>query len=111
MLFYYIILINSITESKLSCSKGSSREDIVMDIIIDKFNNFIVENTSKKHHSGDIQVKLPSGNKIIIEVKNYNKTIDQDQIDKLKFDMKFNNIKGALFVSLNSGIVGKKNLN
>jgi hypothetical protein len=100
--------INTITESKFSTLKGSMGEDLVMDIIIDKFNNMCVENTSKIPHSGDIQVRLPSGNTIIVEVKNYNKTIDQDQIDKLKFDMMFNNIRGAIFISLNSGIVGKK---
>jgi len=100
--------INTVTESKFSTLKGSMGEDLVMDIIIDKFNNMYVENTSKIPHSGDIQVRLPSGNTIIVEVKNYNKTIDQDQIDKLKFDMTFNNVRGAIFISLNSGIVGKK---
>lgn len=100
--------INTITESKFSTLKGSMGEDLVMDIIIDKFNNMYVENTSKIPHSGDIQIRLPSGNLIIVEVKNYNKTIDQDQIDKLKFDMIFNNVRGGIFISLNSGIVGKK---
>ena len=100
--------INSITESKYSSIKGSQGENIVIDILIDKFTNCVIENTSKIPHSGDIQMIMPLGNKIIVEVKNYNKTIDQEQIDKLKFDMIFNGIKGALFVSLNSGIVGKK---
>jgi len=65
---------------------------------------------SKVPHSGNILITLLTGIKIMVEVKNYNKIIDQEQIDKLKFDMRYNNIKGALFVSLNSGIVGKKNL-
>ena len=101
-------ITNGITESKYSTIKGSLGENVVMDILIDKFPNYLVENMSKVPHSGDIQLTLPTGIKIIVEVKNYNKTIDQEQIDKLKFDMRFNNIKGALFVSLNSGIVGKK---
>jgi len=100
--------INSITESKYSNAKGNLGENIVIDILIDKFSNCVVENMTKIPHSGDIQMTLSSGIKLIVEVKNYNKTIDQEQIDKLKFDMKFNNIRGALFVSLNSGIVGKK---
>jgi len=99
---------NAITESKYSSLKGSQGENIVIDILIDKFSNCTIENTTKIPHSGDIQMTFPDGNKIIVEIKNYNKTIDQEQIDKLKFDMIFNNIKGALFVSLNSGIVGKK---
>lgn len=101
-------ITNGITESKYSTTKGSLGENVVIDILIDKFPNYLVENMSKIPHSGDIQITLPIGTKIIVEVKNYNKTIDQEQIDKLKFDMRFNNIKGALFVSLNSGIVGKK---
>lgn len=101
-------ITNGITESKYSTAKGSLGENVVMDILIDKFPNYLIENMSKVPHSGDIQLTLPIGTKIIVEVKNYNKTIDQEQIDKLKFDMRFNNIKGALFVSLNSGIVGKK---
>lgn len=99
---------NNITQSKISALKGAMGEELVMNIIIDKFNNLCVENTSKIPHSGDIQIRLPSGNVVIIEVKNYNKTIEQDQIEKLKFDMVFNNVRGAIFISLNSGIVGKK---
>jgi len=99
---------NNVTESKLSSSKGSHGENIVMDLIISKFSDLQVENTSKIHHNGDIQVTLTNGKKIIVEVKNYNNTINQDQIDKLKFDMKFCSINYAVFLSLNSGIVGKK---
>lgn len=99
---------NILTESKQSNGKGLMGENIVMDIIIDRFPNLQIVNTSKIPHSGDIQITLSSGNKIIFEVKNYNRTIEQEQIDKLKYDMKFNNILGAVFISLNSGIVGKK---
>ncbi len=98
---------NNITESKLT-SKGQHGENIVIDILKDKFPDYQIENTSKMSHSGDIQVTTNNKIKIIVEVKNYNKTIDQEQIDKLKFDMKFTGINLAILVSLNSGIVGKK---
>ncbi len=101
-------LQNTITESKLSSSKGQVGENIVIDLIIDKFKDVQVENTSKIPHHGDIQLILTNGKKVIVEVKNYNNTINQEQIDKLKFDMKFCSITYAIFVSLNSGIVGKK---
>ncbi len=100
--------LNNITENKQSSAKGQSGENIVIDIVKDKFPDTLVENTSRIPHSGDIQLTLSSKSKIILEVKNYNKTIDLEQIDKLKFDMKFSNIYYALFISLNSGIVGKK---
>ncbi len=99
---------NNITESKLSSSKGQHGENIVIDLIIDRFKDIQVENTSKIPHHGDIQLTLQNNQKIIVEVKNYNNTINQEQIDKLKFDMKFCSINYAIFISLNSGIVGKK---
>lgn len=99
---------NNITESKLSSSKGQHGENIVFDLIIDRFKDIQIENTSKIPHHGDIQLTLQNHEKIIVEVKNYNNTINQEQIDKLKFDMKFCSIKFALFMSLNSGIVGRK---
>ncbi len=98
---------NNITDSKLT-SKGQSGENIVLDILKDKFPDFQIVNTSKFAHHGDIQVTTTNKIKIIVEVKNYNKTVDQEQIDKLKFDMKFTNINLAILISLNSGIVGKK---
>ena len=98
---------NNITDSKLT-SKGQTGENIVIDILKEKFPDFQIENTSKYPQSGDIQVTTTNKIKMIIEVKNYNKTIDQEQIDKLKFDMKFSNINLSIMISLNSGIVGKK---
>jgi hypothetical protein len=99
---------NQITENKLSSNKGQLGENVIINILKEKFQDFQIDNMSKIPHSGDIQITFPSKNKTIIEVKNYNKTIDQEQIDKLKFDMKFSNIYFAIFISLNSGIVGKK---
>jgi hypothetical protein len=100
--------INYATENKFSSTKGTIGENIVQNILIEKFKDCIIENTSKIPHAGDMQITFPSKNKLIVEVKNYNKTIDQEQLDKLKFDMKYSGIYNALFISLNSGIVGKK---
>jgi hypothetical protein len=100
--------INAITEQKVSSVKGQIGENVVYDILVEKFPDYTIENTSKVGHSGDIQMLLPNHNKVIIEVKNYNKTIDTAELDKLKYDMKFNKCNYAIFVSLNSGIVGKK---
>ena len=109
------IVNHNITESKFSVNKGQIGENVVYEILLDKFSDYIIENMSKIPHSGDIQITLPKNkenislvNKIIVEVKNYNKTVDQSEIDKLKFDMKFNKINYSLLLSLNSGIVGKK---
>jgi hypothetical protein len=100
--------INTITEQKVSSVKGQIGENMVYDILVEKFPDYTIENTTKVAHSGDIQIVLPNYNKVIIEVKNYNKTIDTVELDKLKYDMKFNKCNYAIFISLNSGIVGKK---
>lgn len=99
---------NAITEQKASSVKGQIGENVVYDILVDKFPDLTIENTSKVGHCGDIQILLPNYNKVIVEVKNYNKTIDTSELDKLKYDMKFNKCNYAIFISLNSGIVGKK---
>jgi hypothetical protein len=101
------LISNEITNTK-DKDKGLYGENIVYDIIINKFNNLIIENTSKIPHSGDINIIFPSKKKMIVEVKNYNKTVDVDQIDKLKFDMKYSKVNYSILLSLNSGIVGKK---
>jgi hypothetical protein len=99
--------MNNITDSK-NKDKGSHGENIVYDIVVNKFHDLQVEDMSKKPHSGDINLTFPSKKKMILEVKNYNKTVDIDQVDKLKYDMKYSKINYAIFLSLNSGIVGKK---
>lgn len=99
---------NNITENRYSSTKGQSGENIVNDILLERFQDYNIENTGKIPHSGDFQLTLTNKNKLIIEVKNYNKTVDHNEIDKLKFDMKFNKINYAIFISLNSGIVGRK---
>jgi hypothetical protein len=101
------IIDNEITNNS-DKNKGTCGENIVYDIIINKFNNLIIENTSKIPHSGDFNLIFPSTKKMILEVKNYNKTVDIEQIDKLKFDMKYSKINYSILLSLNSGIVGKK---
>lgn len=100
---------NEITNNKeKEKNKGYYGENIVYDIILNKFNNLVVEQTGKIPHSGDINIIFPSKKKMIVEVKNYNKTVDIEQIEKLKFDMKYSKINYAILLSLNSGIVGKK---
>jgi len=103
-----VVKNNSVTDNRYSSTKGQSGENIVNDILLERFQDYNIENTGKIPHSGDFQLTLANKNKLIIEVKNYNKTVDHNEIDKLKFDMKFNKINYAIFISLNSGIVGRK---
>ena len=70
-----VVKVNNITENKYSSStKGQSGENIVNDILLERFQDYNIENTGKIPHSGDFQLTLTNKNRLIIEVKNYNKT-------------------------------------
>ena len=76
---------NNITENKTT-AKGQLGENIVYDILIEKFQDHCIENTARIPHSGDFQITLKNHHKIMLEVKNYNKTVDQTELDKMRFD-------------------------
>lgn len=99
--------------SNNSSKKGRITEDLIYKIIKNKFKDYIVEETRHKPHSGDYLLKIPIGNKIekiIVEIKNYTRHVDSDELDKLIYDMKYIDIQYALFFSLKSGFVGKKRM-
>ncbi len=66
---------------------------------------FNIENTTQKDKSGDFQVNF-HGRLYLIEIKNYTANVPYNQITKLHNDISGTNAHGALFISLNSKIVG-----
>ena len=57
---------NNITENRYSSTKGQSGENIVNDILLERFQDYNIENTGKIPHSGDFQLTLTNKNKLII---------------------------------------------
>lgn len=110
-------LYNLINELKMenniyknNTSKGMDGENFIYNFFISNFTNYGIENMSQIPHSGDFKLYIPEINEnVILEVKNYKNTIDQKQIDKLYYDMNYTGINYAIFISLNSNIVNKKN--
>ena len=51
-----------------------------------------------------ILLTLPDNMKIILEIKNYTNTVNRDEITKLEYDMKYNNINWAIMTSFNSNL-------
>ena len=111
-------LYNLINEIKLdnciqkqnNVYKGLNGENFIYQFFINNFSNFSIEDTSAIPHSGDFKLYIPDINEnVILEVKNYKNTIDQKQIDKLYYDLNYTGINYAIFISLNSNIVNKKN--
>jgi len=89
-----------------SCKKGELGENIIQNAFLTRYGDILYEDKSGVAHSGDAWIYLPDKEKIMIEAKNYTKTINKDEVEKMEYDMKFNNIKFCLFLSLNAPIQG-----
>ena len=99
-----------------SARRGKVGEDLVYTLIKTKFKDYSIEVTRGKHHSGDAIVTIPPNSKrkkfikVMVEIKNYTKSVDSDELDKLLYDMDHTGIDNALFISMQSSFVGKKRL-
>ena len=107
-------LINEIKQEtiidKSNNIKGITGENIIFDFFKINFSNYTLEDTSQIQHSGDLKIYIPEiSENVLIEVKNYKNTIDQKQIDKLYYDLNYTGINYAIFISIKSNIVNKKN--
>jgi len=89
-----------------SSKKGELGENIIQHAFSTRYGDLLYEDKSGVAHSGDAWIHLPNKEKIMIESKNYTKTINKDEVEKMEYDMKFNNIKFCLFLSLNAPIQG-----
>ena len=96
-----------------SSKKGKITEDMIYIMLRNKFKDFAIEETRGSAHSGDAIIHIPKNDKVvkvITEIKNYSNIVDTEEIDKLRYDMKYNKIKYSIFVSIRSGFVGKKQM-
>lgn len=94
--------------SKTSQKRGEIMENSIYELFQNQFQNYSFEKTNHLSHHADATMITPDNHKFLIEIKNYQNTVDQKEIDKLKYDMSFTKIKHGLFISIQSGIVGKK---
>lgn len=96
--------------STSSAKKGELAENILENIFNSRYGDIEFKNMSQTPHSGDAWLYLPNNKIIMLESKNYNHTVDKDEIIKLQNDMVTNHIKWGLFVSFNSNIQGTKEI-
>jgi len=108
------LLENSLSKligySNNSSKKGNIVENIIENIIIERYGDIQYEKKNNIPHSGDGWITLENNKKIIVECKNYSITVNKDEINKLEYDMIYNNIKWGLLLSFNSNIQGMKEL-
>lgn len=90
-----------------SCKKGDISEKLIYDIISQKFKNYNYEKKSHIAHHADGELTSSTGFKSLVEIKNYNYVVNKDELDKFKYDLKYTNNTFGIFLSLQSGIVGK----
>jgi len=94
--------------SSNSSKKGEIAENILEEIIKNRYGDIQYKDMSQIPHSGDGWLTFSDNKIVMLESKNYNINISKDEVDKMERDMKEHNIKWGLFVSWNSGIVGRR---
>ena len=90
-----------------SCKKGEISEKLIYDILTQKFKNYNYEKKNHIPHHADGELTSSSGFKSLVEIKNYNHVVNKDELDKFKYDLKYTNNTFGIFLSLQTGIVGK----
>lgn len=93
--------------SNNSCKKGELSEKLIYDILSQKFKNYNYEKKNHIPHNADGELTSSSGFKSLVEIKNYNHVVNKDELDKFKYDLKYTNNTFGIFLSLQTGIVGK----
>lgn len=100
-----INLLNETLNKLIGLSNNSSKKgELVEDMIFDYLRNnykYSIEETRSISHSGDGIIKMEK--LVMLEMKNYQKKVNQDEIDKLKNDLIEKKISYGLLLSFNSG--------
>lgn len=96
--------------SSNSSKKGEFAENLLESIFSQRYGDILFKKTNIIPHSGDAWLYLPNDRVIMLESKNYNTTVNKDELIKMENDMKTNNIQWGLFVSFNSNIQGLKEM-
>lgn len=101
-------LIKYINKSKTISGKGSQSENILFNLLTKEYTSAEVIDTSGSVSKGDAIIKRKDKIPILIETKNYTSNVKKEEIDKFIRDVTNNDCSGV-FLSQNSGIVGKDN--
>lgn len=90
--------------SSNSSKKGELVESMIEEYVIKKYSSNKYQVKRSEPHCGDGWLLLPNNQTAIVEVKSYSKTVSNVEVEKLKYDMKYNDINLGIMVSLGTGI-------
>ena len=93
-----------------SSKKGEVGENMLEEVIKQRYGDLTFESKAKTPHSGDAWLHLPNKRVIMLESKNYSYRINKDEVDKMEFDMKTNHIRFGIFVSWNSVVQSRNDI-
>lgn len=93
-----------------SSYKGQLGETIAIQSLMKRYPSWEIKDTSGIQYSGDFHAKNTPVGDILYEIKNYDYTINKDQITKFYRDLDNTGIKYGIFISHTSGIVGKETI-
>ena len=93
-----------------SSKKGEISEELIHKIFDDRYPNYCYDIKRHIAHNADGLLVSPSGLNCLVEIKNYTNTVNKDEIEKFKYDLKYTNNTFGLFISLQSGIYAKNNI-
>lgn len=96
--------------SSNSNKKGEFGECVLEEIFSNRYGDIQFEKKGHIAHSGDAWLHLPNNSIIMLESKNYQTTINKDEVKKFESDMINHHIKWGILVSFNSLIQGMKEL-
>ena len=91
-----------------SNKKGEISEDIIYQLINNKYKDYSYEKTRHIPHNADGMLNSITGLQSLVEIKNYNTNVNKDEVEKFKFDLDYNNIYFGLFISIKTNIIGYK---
>ena len=97
--------------SMSSNKKGEISEKFIENLIQKRFPNYNYVPTRTTAHSGDGILEIDQGenyNKIMVEIKNYNHSVDINEVNKFMDDLITKNITIGIFISIKTSISNHK---
>jgi hypothetical protein len=96
--------LNDLTKSlyglNSSTKKGDITEALIEDIIKIQVPEYNYDVKRGIAHHADGELTSPSGLKALVEIKNYNSTVPEEEVEKFKYDLAYRNITYGLFISI-----------